>query len=68
MQSYYSPYRQVTEVVNGEVIIVKVGAAYKRVTLSSIRQPKPQAPVEGAEPAPAVSHPRCQIRCCILTN
>jgi len=44
---------KVTEVVNGEVIIVKVGSAYKRVTLSSIRQPKPQAPVEGAEPAPA---------------
>ena len=37
---------KVTEVVNGETIIVKVGQVYKRITLSSIRQPRP---VEGQD-------------------
>ena len=40
---------KVTEVVNGEVIIVKNGPVSKRVTFSSIRQPRP---AEGQDPGP----------------
>ena len=45
---------KVTEVVNGEVIVIKVGSVYKRVTLSSIRQPRPAEGTDAGPPSRAL--------------
>ena len=45
---------RVTEIVNGEVLVIKVGSVYKRVTMSSIRQPRPAEGTDAGPPSRAL--------------
>jgi len=45
---------RVTEIVNGEVLVIKVGNVYKRVTMSSIRQPRPAEGTDAGPPSRAL--------------
>ena len=45
---------RVTEIVNGEVLVIKVGNVYKRITMSSIRQPRPAENTDAGPPSKAL--------------